>query len=557
MSEQRKQILYNCAAFLFLFAVSLYRQISLRLWPGDPYRTYILYACYVLLIGAWIFSIRLRFTQRSMRFFLQLEALVMFAGLTIRFMQDTFWYDDLPLMRVSGLYVAATLLPIYLLGFYATLGTGQPDNYRIPRKWYLLTIPVVFVTLMIVTDETYHLVFSHKPGENVNLVFRPGITVLFLCIAGAVLMIARVYILFRRNRTFRDKRYMRILVPFMEPILIFAVTFTYFATALNLIPRLAGKEVIELFARIYYVEVLTWEINIAARLVMVNTAYRETFENTTVGMQIIDDEGFTLRSGRAIPVTDEILDQLRKTQRVMLDPGTEMQMYRLSDGYFLWNKDVSLLQDTISELRNTAYDLSQEGVLLEEELRTGNQEARLNAKNRLYDELTGEVADQLSLMKQIVQNSDRQADHRASLCRLNLLGTYVKRRCNLRLIQKESGMIYADDLLMTVRDIVQAMKTAGMQAALRWDCEKKYTSEYPFRVCDTLEYLIENGFTENAVTEIAVGNKKTVITILQRDGDTVTFSEREYIGAQRKDCVISGTEGGFQVIIPEGGNDDV
>ena len=171
--------------------------------------------------------------------------------------------------------------------------------------------------------------------------------------------------------------------------------------------------------------------------------------------------------------------------------------------------------------------------------------------------LTKEELAAALLGEQAGQNSDRQADHRASLCRLNLLGTYVKRRCNLRLIQKESGMIYADDLLMTVRDIVQAMKTAGMQAALRWDCEKKYTSEYPFRVCDTLEYLIENGFTENAVTEIAVGNKKTVITILQRDGDTVTVSEREYIGAQRKDCVISGTEGGFQVIIPEGGNDDV
>lgn len=108
MTARQRQLRLNILAFLLLFSVSLYRQLSLRYLPDDVFRTYILYACYVLLIGAWIVSINARITQKSMRLFLTLEAVVMLIGLSIRFLQDTFWYDNIPLMRVSGMYIEST-----------------------------------------------------------------------------------------------------------------------------------------------------------------------------------------------------------------------------------------------------------------------------------------------------------------------------------------------------------------------------------------------------------------------------------------------------------------
>jgi len=40
MTERQRQVRINIAAFLLLFFVSLYRQVSLRYLPDDPFRTY-------------------------------------------------------------------------------------------------------------------------------------------------------------------------------------------------------------------------------------------------------------------------------------------------------------------------------------------------------------------------------------------------------------------------------------------------------------------------------------------------------------------------------------
>jgi hypothetical protein len=48
-----------------LLLVSAYRQLSLRLLPGDAARPYIVCAVYLGLLLSWGISIRSRFTQRS------------------------------------------------------------------------------------------------------------------------------------------------------------------------------------------------------------------------------------------------------------------------------------------------------------------------------------------------------------------------------------------------------------------------------------------------------------------------------------------------------------
>ena len=158
MTERRRQIRGNLAAFALLFAVSLYRQLSLRFWPGDPLRTWILYAGYVVLIASWAVSIKSRITTGSVRFFLLADAAVMLYGLTIRFIQDTWWQDNIALMRVSGLFVEATILPMLTMGFFASLGTGRADTYRISAKWYSVLIPVAVMTVLNMLDEQLHAI---------------------------------------------------------------------------------------------------------------------------------------------------------------------------------------------------------------------------------------------------------------------------------------------------------------------------------------------------------------------------------------------------------------
>ena len=240
MTARKKQIRYNIIAFLLLFSVSLYRQISLRYLPNDPFRTYVLYACYVSLTAAWGISIRTRVTQKSMRRFLLMEDAVIFAGLSLRFIQDTFLHKNILLMRVSGLYVAATLLPIVLFGLYAALGIGQADTYRISPTWYFLLAPVLVMLFLTVTDESHHFVCYIIPEEvQPNLYFHPYIGTYLMYGLGISFMIARVYLIYQRNNILNGRPVFRLLIPFAETIILILFTIPYFLNYLQVNPSIA------------------------------------------------------------------------------------------------------------------------------------------------------------------------------------------------------------------------------------------------------------------------------------------------------------------------------
>ena len=150
MSIRMKQIRMIISALLLLIIVSAYRIWSLNYYPQDPFRTYILYACYVFLFLLWGISIYYRVTQKFMRIWLYLEGGVMLIGLTLRFLQDTFWFRNIRLMRISGLCIAATILPFLLLGMYASLGIGQNDQYFMNHKWFGFLVPVLASICMMI-----------------------------------------------------------------------------------------------------------------------------------------------------------------------------------------------------------------------------------------------------------------------------------------------------------------------------------------------------------------------------------------------------------------------
>ena len=555
MSERKKQIRYNIAAFLLLFSVSFYRQLSLRFLPEDPARTWILYACYVFLLGGWAVSIWLRAAQRSMRVFLVLSAAVMLAGLTIRFLQDTFWQENIMLMRVSGFYVAATILPAALLGLYASLGIGQPDDYRIPWEWFLLILPVVVMTWLTVTDEERHFICYILPEEpQPNLNFHPNTGAFLMLAGGMILIVIRIFVIFRRNRTVKMNRLLKTLIPFFEPIMIFLMIFPFFAVSMRLIPSLAGKEVIEFYAKVYYAEILTWELYIWLGLVPVNIEYRECFEHAAAGMQIICDDGSVLLSETARPVSSEERGLLKDMGSFVTAEGLEMHAHRFRDGLFLWNTDVSGLRSTIEALNQTAETLEQEGLLLTAEIRTKNQEARLSAKNRIYSGLTSEVKRQLQMMKALTEEQPSADDRR--LAKLVLLGTYVKRRCNLRLIQRETGEIHPEDLLLSLKDMQRAMALTGIRSELVPADPYAYSPDFSICIFDVLEYLLEQAGDGMETMRMQPGDGEFRFLMT---GPCSMLPEEELVSHFTGRCRIRCCDpaDGYEVCIREGGADIV
>jgi transposase-like protein len=121
-------------------------------------------------------------------------------------------------------------------------------------------------------------------------------------------------------------------------------------------------------------------------------------------------------------------------------------MYRLRSGCLIWQQDVSQLRSVIRQLQKTAAELEEEGALLSQELKLRSEEAAVTEQNRIYNQLTAEVGPQLSLLRQLLQKRDAAPDREALFEKICLLGTYVKRRCSLRLIEQSDGTVACEDL---------------------------------------------------------------------------------------------------------------
>ena len=489
MNGRKNQLQGNLLAFLLLFSVSLYRQLSLRYLPNDAFRTYILYGCYVILLVAWGVSIWSRVAQRDMMRFLLVEDLLMFIGLTTRFVQDTFLSDNIPALRITGLFLATMLLPMMTLGLYACMCIGEGNGFRIPRKQYLLLIPSLVLIPLLLTDNYHHFFTYIIPEEpQPNLTYHPyvGFYVVFVLILAAAGF--RVYQIYIRNDFMKDRPILRRLIPFVEPILLVIFYLPYIINWLRINAPLAPVEVIEQYAKIYSIENLSWELFIYLGFVPVNTDYRAVFEQSTIGMQILCDNGERILSANAPELPEQTMDEKTSVQEYA---GMELHMHRIHEANVLWMKDISLFQDTIIALNRSAEELAQEGVLLSEELRAKNEEASLTAKNQIYDSLSREMQPQLQMVKQICQAQGRLENRETGLRQLIILGTYMKRRCNLRLIEQENGHIENEDFHMSFADMLSAIRQVGIEGTLEWLSSSDFSTRFGIAAFDFLETLLE------------------------------------------------------------------
>ena len=165
MSEHKKSIIWLFSAAALLFAVSAYRQLSMRYWPKDFLRPYLVWAVYMLLLFGWQHTITTKIMQKSMRGHLTAQNIVSILYLTVRFVQDAFLYVNIPWMRFTGYFINIAAVFIPLFGFYSAFYRGKPEDYQISKKWYLLLIPACFLSMLALTNDLHHFFYYIVPEE--------------------------------------------------------------------------------------------------------------------------------------------------------------------------------------------------------------------------------------------------------------------------------------------------------------------------------------------------------------------------------------------------------
>lgn len=502
MSERKKSVIRLFAAAVLLFTVSAYRQLSIRYWSEDFLRPYLVWAVYMLLLFGWQYTISTKITQKTMRTHLTAQNIISILYLTVRFVQDAFLYVNIPWMRFTGYFINIAAVFIPLFGLYGAFYLGRPEDYRISKKWYLLLIPACFLSVMALTNEWHHFLYYIVPEESQpNLYFHPYIGTYIVYIWGLSIISYQVYVIYRRNGTTKSDSLYRKLIPFYEPILLLLFSIPYAATA-----YVVRFELVEYSAGLIFILVLCWQLYILVGLIPVNTQYEEVFRRSTVAMQILspNDERIAV-SENAAEITPAMLEALKQNQHFSATEDITMNLHQIPGGYMVWQTDLSQINQALRELQRLNAELEEEQDLLAQEIRIQSDEASIQARNDIYDSLSSEVAGQLVLLTALLSNESLSENDWNCIC---LIGTYIKRFCNLRLTYQEQQTIPMGDLALSLQDMAKCMKNIGIRTSLDFCPISNLGPELILLITKTLEEILEEA--DFRLTSVAIQISDTV-----------------------------------------------
>lgn len=520
MSERKKSVVRLFVAAVLLFVVSAYRQLSMRYWSEDFLRPYLVWAVYMLLLFGWQHTITTKIMQKSMRGHLTAQNIVSILYLTVRFIQDAFLYVNVPWMRFTGYFINIAAIFIPLFGLYGAFYLGRSEDYRISKKWYLLLIPACFLSMLALTDDLHHFFYHIVPEEpQPNLYFHPYIGTYIIHIWALGMIMYQVYVIYQRNGTAKSDPFYRKLVPFYEPILLFLFSIPYAATA-----YVVRFELVEYSAGLIFIIVLCWQLYILTGLIPVNTQYSEVFRRSTVAMQILSPTGELIAvSENAAEIMPVMLESLKREQQFSSTEDITMHLHQIPDGYMVWQTDLSQINQALRELQRLNAELEEEQDLLAQEIRVQSDEASVRARNNIYDCLSSEVAGQLVLLTALLSNESLSTDDWNCIC---LIGTYIKRFCNLQLTYQEQQMIPISDLAISLQDMAKCMKNIGIRTSLDFCPISNLGPELILLIMKTLEEILEEA--DFRLTSVAIQISDTVC--FEITGTTHEFVSRSLEG---------------------------
>ena len=203
--------------------------------------------------------------------------------------------------------------------------------------------------------------------------------------------------------------------------------------------------------------VLLIELCMRTGLMPSNRLYQKFFTHSRLAMQLTDAAGtpvFVSAARTRAPQRDI------RTARMEVDGGA-----------LLWQEDLSLLHEQQRRLTLTRDTLLRARRVLREEHTIRKRLLRLILRRQLSEELEAILAAKRPLLRAFREQlmaTDDAATVTLLIRRLNLLSSYLKKRCVLFLKGQEDGYIRADELSMAVSETCTYLRPLGLRVGVEW-----------------------------------------------------------------------------------------
>lgn len=432
------------------------------------------------LLIVWCVSIYNRILNRQIKKYLLIVGVLMLIWLNVRFIKWDFLHFTDPLGRYLwyAFYIPMLLIP--LLGVFIIQCVDKPENYILPRRMKFLYIPLVFLLVLVFTNDLHELVFIFPNGiTNYNFDYEYNFGFYIVCTWFIIFGFYFVIMLLLKNRT--PGRHTIKKIPII--IMIVAVVFWVFYKKIMTSVDLVAVDCLLITALL--------ESAIQSGLIRSNTGYNELFEVSTVAAQIVDkDYRICYLSFYADDFPEDIM---RRADKKPVDKGnTVLNSKTISGGYVLWQDDVTQIKSLMNELRETQEQLNENNILLKAELELKENRIRLDEKNRLYDRIANEVYSQLEKADELLKLAEENPQKtREALLQICVLSAYIKRRSNLLLLNEENPSVQSKELEYCFRESLNNIELNNVFTSLDSVCEDMLSIEFAVIAYDLFENIVE------------------------------------------------------------------
>ncbi len=475
MDYLNKKTIYKSTFIAFLLIITMILRLP---WiAGNSKFIYLnnglIYALiYFGLFITWGISIKRRIIQKqTLIFLLGIVALIVFWFMvrTIKFIyieRDTnierwFWY---------AFYIPIILIP--LISLFISLSLGKLEDYRLPKWTGLIYIPIIVLMGFVLTNDFHQTVFMFPEGglwteEN----FRYGLVywIIFIWVAGAIL--ASLVITIIKSRVPRSKKILWL------PLIPYSIGFIYAVLYVMEFPFLrviAG----DMTAINCLIIIAIFESLIQSGLIRSNIHYEELFYGSDIKAQILNEDHQVCYETGFTPVEAE--DNIR------------ISTIPVSGGNVVWQEDISEMNGLIKELEEVNQRLSEENNLLLAELELRERKIKIDEKIRIYDNLTKKIEPQLRMLNTILSDDTGDTGFlQERLAQICVLGTYIKRRSNLFILEEDNSLFSAKELEYCLRESIEGMSMGEIDCSLNSNCKGNIEAKNAVLAYDLFEEIIE------------------------------------------------------------------
>ena len=471
--------------FCLIFFLLLYAYFA-REWAYDVDNMYgktalqlTRHLIHIGLVLGWIVSVNRRIMQETVRRYLLAVGVLLAFWLYIRTVKWMFFPGNSWQAQYCwyAYYIPLILIPLF--GVFLVQYLGKKDTYRLPGKWKLFYLPAFFLIGLVYTNAFHQLVFYFPEGRYSDSLYRYGdgyYLIVAWCLGLSLYFV--VMLLFKCRAP--GKRWLQKL-PLL--VLLGAVLFSVLYCLKLVRMDLAAVDCM--------IIIFLLEACIQSGLIRSNSGYEELFRAALLETQIQDEKGNVCYSSGLAERLDEKSRELMKNpeNNGLIRENKRLNCASITNGNVFWWENVEEILQYTRELEETNARLREENDLLDAETKLCEDQLRIDEQNRLYDRITGEVAEQLNLLEGLLKSDpDTEKQRIAKIC---VLSAYIKRRSNLCLLAESEERIFTKELEFCITESLESLRLCDVFCSFESHCSGKTETKKLILLYDVVQQIFQ------------------------------------------------------------------